>query len=506
MKKRLGIFIAFVLIATMALTLVACSENTKQDPIATDIKGASVSDNGGMAVKYGNYIYFINGYAGETALNTFGDVVRGAICRVTLKEDGEPDYKTVKTIVPKNVYGEDKTYGGIYIVGDYIYYNTTSTDKNSKREYKSTEGVLTRTKIDGSVTETVKEFDDNDISLYAGDNSSYLLYAIDQKLYTLNAKNNEIKHITVSNAADQKLAGNSGYVAYKCFGDYAFYTMYNYADESKYSQDYFVYMCNLKTGKYTKIVDSDIYNGNTDRKILYKTTIISADIDGDKITLFYSKANNETTSKTTYCSIELNVENPVFDRTKEVTYKYSDENTAFYKLDNGYVLGFKAQNFEVFNSDGTKTEKADLSFDANTESKNLTFKFGSDITVVDLVENETEVYVTYIVDSTFTYCKLFNKVKEGNNTVYKPAKENVVKFSKVKYDSSYVTYDIIGNNIYYFNSDKANNAYYYRIPSFTESIDSSEIGNGKILGIISEEDLISLIAEEEKEEKEESAS
>lgn len=497
MKKRLGIFIACVFIAIMALSLVACSENTKQDPIATDVKGASVSDNGGMAVKYGNYVYFINGYAGETALNTFGDVVRGAICRVTLKDNGEPDYKTVKTIVPKNAYGEDKTYGGIYIVGDYIYYNTTSVDKNSKREYKSANGVLTRTKIDGSVTETIEEFDDNDVSLYAGDQSNYLLYAIDQKLYTLNAKNKEITHITVSNAKDQSLAGNSGYVAYKCFGDYAFYTMYNYADEPRYSQDYFVYMCNLKTGKYTKIVDSDTFNGNTDRKILYKTTIISADISGDSITLFYSKASNEKTSKTYYCSIELNAENPVFDRAKEVTYKYSDENSSFYKLDNGYVLGFKSQNFEVFNADGTKKEKDGV--DVNTESKNLTFNMGSDITLVDLVENENEVYVVYIADSTFTYCKLFNKTKEGNNTVYKAAKENVVKFSKIKYDSSYVTYDVIENVIYYINSDMKNNAYYYSIPSFDEKIDESKIATGKILGIITEEDLIALIAKEEEE-------
>ena len=138
MKKKLLILIACVVLVATVLSLVACSENTKQDPIPTDLNGAKVSDNGGMAVKYGNYVYFINGYAGETALNTYGDVVRGAICRTTLDKNGEPDYKSVKTIVSKNAFGEDKTYGGIYIVNDYIYYNTTSIDKNSKREYTST--------------------------------------------------------------------------------------------------------------------------------------------------------------------------------------------------------------------------------------------------------------------------------------------------------------------------------------------------------------------------------
>ena len=133
MKKKLLILIACIVLVATVLSLVACSENTKQEPIPTDLNGAKVSDNGGMAVKYGNYIYFINGFAGETALNTYGDVVRGAICRTTLNSNGEPDYKSVKTIVSKNAFGEDKTYGGIYIVNDYIYYKTPEHEPKAKQ-------------------------------------------------------------------------------------------------------------------------------------------------------------------------------------------------------------------------------------------------------------------------------------------------------------------------------------------------------------------------------------
>ena len=499
MKKKLLILIACIVLVATVLSLVACSENTKQEPIPTDLNGAKVSDNGGMAVKYGNYIYFINGFAGETALNTYGDVVRGAICRTTLNSNGEPDYKSVKTIVSKNAFGEDKTYGGIYIVNDYIYYNTTSIDKNSKREYKSTEGVLMRTKIDGSVTETVKELDDNDISLYAGDNSKYLAYAYDNCLYTLNAETNEIKHITESNAKEQS-DSNKGYVAYKYYGDFVFYTMYNYEFEDTYSQDYFLYMCDLRNGKVTKLASSDIYNGNTERSILYTTTILNATINGDEITLFYSKKDNKTNATTTYCSLKINAADPKYVKENEVVYEYATSYTAFYKLNNGYVLGFNASKFDVFNADGTKVKKADGDYDVTTESPNLTLDFTATVTIVDVVETETEVYAIYLADSTFIYCKLFNKTINGDTTTYSVAKENIVKFSKVGYDTSYVTYDIIENVLYYINKDIQTNAYYYMIPAFDGEIDTNSIAKGKILGIIKQEDVLNAIIKTESEE------
>jgi len=91
MKKKLSKII-IMLFATVLLVamLVACNENTKQDAVTTDIPdGAKVENNGGVAVKYGNYLYFINGLAGETANNEFGKVVKGAVMRVDLK-DGKP--------------------------------------------------------------------------------------------------------------------------------------------------------------------------------------------------------------------------------------------------------------------------------------------------------------------------------------------------------------------------------------------------------------------------------
>ena len=135
MKKKLTIlFAALLVVVTAAAVFAGCTENLKQDAISTEFSDV-VASNGGMAVVYGNYLYFVNGYAGETAANTFGEVVKGAVCRVSL-QNGVPSGEA-QVIVPKNVYGTDKTYGGIYIVDDYIRHRYL----DSSRIFRSYRGI-----------------------------------------------------------------------------------------------------------------------------------------------------------------------------------------------------------------------------------------------------------------------------------------------------------------------------------------------------------------------------
>ncbi len=490
MKKKTLVITLCVVLAILVLAFAACSENTKRDPVKTDIpKDATVTDNGGMAVRYGNYVYFINGFAGETAINTFGTPIRGSICRATLK-NGEPDYKTVQTIVPKNVFGEDKTYGGIYIVNDYIYYNTTSVDKNSNREYKNTQGVLTRTSIDGSKTETLTELNDNDIVLYAGDNSKYLVYSFDSYIYSVNSETNEIKLLTKPNAkkptSDKQTA-----VAYKFAGDYAVFTMYNYADESNYSVDYIVWAFNLKTGELKEILNSDIYNGNKDRTVLYTTTISDIIPTKDGFTIYYSKKGNDSGKlKDGYYSYTFNDKNMTFDAKNEVRYTYGTDAayTPFNRLSNGYTLAFAKKYFDVFASDGTAVKTA--------EGKPMRLNFEKEVTLVSVEETAEEVFVYYLLDSKFYYVKLFDK----NNGEFTQASDDAVYFFSGKYNSSYVSYDIIDNVIYYLNDDMEDNAYYYMFDIKKINKDTDR-ATGKILGIISEKDKVTLVAEEVSDKK-----
>lgn len=495
MKRKL-IILAICLLTVITVTgIAACTENTDRDPVKTDLNGATLSDNGGMAVKYGNYIYFINGYAGETAANAFGEVIRGSICRTTLK-NGVPDYKSVEIIVPKNIYGEDTSYGGIYIVNDYIYYNTTSTDKDSNRDYKYDEGVLMRTKIDGSSSEVIKEFNDNDIALYAGDNSKYLAYVFDSYAYLLNTSTKESTLLSKS-TYENPTTEEQTVVAYKFAGDYLVYTMYNYGDESNYSSDYLVWVCNLKTGKQTKILSSDIYNGNSDREVLYTTTIVNIEPTADGFTMFYSKKGNDNGKNDGYYSYTFSDSNLVYDATKEVRYTHEttvNAYTDFTKLGNGYTIAFNASLFDVFDADGSKVLN-------NENNKPLRLNFEKSVTLIDVIETDTEVYAYYLLDSKFYYIRLLDK--EGNNLTV--ASTDAVSFFSGKYLSTYTTYDIIDNIIYYINDDMEDNAYYYKIPAFNEITNDTDKAAGKILGIISKKDMVTLLtkAEEEEEEEEE---
>ena len=107
---------------------------------------ARVYGNGGLAVTKGDYLYFLNGYRTyadvsktEKKLSNHENVVRGAIYRtklsatgdLTVDEDGNIVAGSVERVIDKIACFEN---GGLYIVGNYIYYATPNTqdDRSGK--------------------------------------------------------------------------------------------------------------------------------------------------------------------------------------------------------------------------------------------------------------------------------------------------------------------------------------------------------------------------------------
>ena len=109
--------------------------------------------NGGFAVEKGDYVYFINGVESNTADNSFGKPVKGAIQRIS-KSNLKSRNNVAETVVPSVVYSSNYN-GGIFIYGDYIYYSTPSTARNSDGEVLNGNRDLKRTKLDG--TESMKD-------------------------------------------------------------------------------------------------------------------------------------------------------------------------------------------------------------------------------------------------------------------------------------------------------------------------------------------------------------
>ncbi len=167
MKKKIAI-ISAVLVVTLALTalLVACN-SYKWDSIGMGDGRAEVESNGGYAVKQGKYIYYINGFDGSDADNTWGVPVKQAILRSEVKEEGGKwviDNKTTKVVVPKTVlYNSSVTDGGIAVFGDWIYYLTPNYDKDKNGVASTTKADFMRTRTDGALTQKIKTIDSRDV-------------------------------------------------------------------------------------------------------------------------------------------------------------------------------------------------------------------------------------------------------------------------------------------------------------------------------------------------------
>ena len=111
MKKK-NIVISIILALTLAMSVFAfagCGDNSYGGSVkveGTQDTSYAVHSNGGNAVQYGNYIYFINGSASyedtDGKNNVWGDVVKGALYRAELvgdKNGAEFDVKDRKSVV-----------------------------------------------------------------------------------------------------------------------------------------------------------------------------------------------------------------------------------------------------------------------------------------------------------------------------------------------------------------------------------------------------------------------
>ncbi len=150
-RKLISLIAVLALVVVVATCLVACNPY-KFGPIGGGDPTGEVVSNGGYAVRQGRYVYYINGYTGTDADNTWGVPVMQSIVRAELNEDGTVNNDTTKIVVPKSIYNSYNE-GGFAIFGEWIYYATPNYDKDKNGTASTTNTDFMRTKIDGSVTQ-----------------------------------------------------------------------------------------------------------------------------------------------------------------------------------------------------------------------------------------------------------------------------------------------------------------------------------------------------------------
>lgn len=150
LTKILGIALASVTLSS-AFTFAGCGSSAyKGDPITDYVSEGAVTSNGGFAVAKGDFVYFINGMEEYTAENNYGEVVKGALMRISKADLAAGNYANVKTIVPSLLAAQNYS-GGVYIFGDYVYYATPTTDKSIVTGEAENDWIdFKRAKLDGT--------------------------------------------------------------------------------------------------------------------------------------------------------------------------------------------------------------------------------------------------------------------------------------------------------------------------------------------------------------------
>ena len=270
-KLLLKLLIGTLSLMLLVSGLVACGSSST-DWQAPTLKnwGGVESGNGGFMVETKNYLYFINGVATSTDDNTFGVPVKG-----TLMVQDKNDFSKKPEIVVPKLFASADYNAGIYIYGDYVYYGTPSTDKDSSGAIANYEMSFARTKLDGSETEIFFSVSSSSINfrVIEQDGTVYIVYysSADSAIYSYNTTTKEEKMIAKTNASAEGEEARS-LNAYKIFDNAGVEQGYTFAytvtiyDEEYYENKAQEEGYSRATKNYNEVFVYGKFNGKMENK------------------------------------------------------------------------------------------------------------------------------------------------------------------------------------------------------------------------------------------------
>lgn len=172
-KSKLALTIALASVLTVAPALAGCSgDHYSSVSFPAQDTTYLVDGQGGSAVSYGNYVYFINGTRGyddtDGKNNVWGDVVKGGLYRAELngtKSDGKParftptvdgkgfefkhtdgkdyfdapiDIVDVQEIAPKTIGTSGYSRGGLFVYDNNVYFASPVNRKSKTGKVETT--------------------------------------------------------------------------------------------------------------------------------------------------------------------------------------------------------------------------------------------------------------------------------------------------------------------------------------------------------------------------------
>ena len=464
-KKLISVFAAALVLVLCIAALVACNPY-KADSIGSGESNAAVESNGGYVVKQGRFIYFINGYVGESADNAWGKATKQGIVRAEYK-NGQVDPSTAKLVVPKSVYNSS-TAGGIAVHGDWIYYTSVNTDKDKSGTASTVNTDFMRTKTDGSVTQLIGTI---------GTRSAKYMFTESRVLYFVN---NTIGYIDFSGMNDKTTDKGKGAVkgtlvenVENVVWDYATDTIFFVESApSEYSYKNYNNLCSIKADgsdkKTLATIDTFVSEGKdpvNDQLNVFKYSLVNMYVeeDGD-CTLYYTKShtlNGESITDGLFMAKASN-----FKGTQKLLNKIAS--TTLVPL--GYGKEDALAGALAYNSQSVYCwYNGEVDEDGNV--KNPLQVTSSSQTIWKVDQTNGIVYFTSTSSATS-----ISKIS------YREAKDNATVIMAEGIKTDWLVLDFVGNDFFFFATDDDNYLHTINLVTFDKDVKDAEstyIGVGR---------------------------
>lgn len=446
MKKKLfSVFAAVLVLVICIAALVACNPY-KADSIGSGDSSAAVESNGGYVVKQGRFIYFINGYVGESADNAWGAATKQGIVRAEIK-DGKVDPKSAKLVVPKSVYNSSNV-GGIAIHGDWIYYTSVNTAKDKTGTASTVNTDFMRTKTDGSVTQLIGTI---------GTRSAKYLFTTSRVLYYTD---NTIGYIDFSGMNDKAtdkgkgavkgtLAENVENVVWDYATDSIFYVQTAPSEDSYKNYNN---LCTIKAdGSGQKVLATQSTfvqegkNAVDDQLNVFKYSLVNMYVeeDGD-CTLYYTKSH----------TLSGSVPDGLF-MAKASNVKDSEKNLNTIASTTLVPLGY-AEGALAYNSNSV------YCWYNGVEKENPVQVTSTSQTIWKVDKAQGVVYYT-----------ASSSAKSISKISYREAKDNATVIMEEGIKTDWLVLDFVGNDFYFFASDDDNYLHTVNLETFDKDAEDA---------------------------------
>lgn len=460
MRKRFTKIIcaAVATISAFSLLLAPACTSYKRSGLETDTSADKVSSNGGFLAETGDYVYFINGVAANTDDNTFGEVVKGSVQRISKSDLDAGNYQNVDTIVPLVVYSGSYE-AGIYIYGDYIYYTTPSIERNADGEILNSYLDFKRTKLDGSETMTDYFFQSTDNTIdyryVEVDGEVYILYALSEDLYGTSTTN--IHSVKCSTKENTLLAYNVSAYAFDTEdpeNPCAYYTMgvtqYLGTDNSvtmSYNQLYRV--CADVTESPRQYDFSDVKDYDAEEDPLYVNC-------GDFVFDGIGKTQIETEGRITQFNYAYGKDAEYKINNSEYTYSiksYKDGELLFSRVSSTGSSSGNVYALSDAQVDADGDGKVDASWDAITKNAEMSPRlYGSDTNTYEYVTIDGKLYALLASADGITKGEVIDGKVENSFTISSAASATILMIREEAHSATeshlYMYYSVTGGNGY----------------------------------------------------------